>query len=88
MRCQNQAKMSSALQDCGGVSRYANFMVMITISFSDCNKHNMDATASSIIGVVQPYMFEPPEPQSDSESEGIDQPPTHRGSTTGGGCAQ
>ena len=46
-------------------------------------------------------MFEPPEPQSDSESEGIDQPPTHadlrpagggvraivthRGPTTGGG---
>ena len=26
----------------------------------------------------QPYMFEPPEPQSDSEPEGIDQPPTHR----------
>ena len=45
----------------------------------------MDATASSIIGVVQPYMFEPPEPQSDSESEGIDQPPTHRGPMTGGG---
>ena len=50
----------------------------------------MDATASSIIGVVQPYMFKPPEPQSDSESEGIDQPPTHRGSTTcaGGGGAR
>ena len=50
----------------------------------------MDATASSIIGVVQPYMFEPPEPQSDSESEGIDQPPTHHGLMTGegGGCAR
>ena len=46
-------QLSSQLQDCGGVSRYANFMVMITISFEDCNKHNMDATASSIIGVVQ-----------------------------------
>ena len=30
-------------------------------------------------------MFEPPEPQSDSESEGIDQPPAHRGPTTDGG---
>lgn len=26
------------------------------------NKHNMDATARSIIGIVQPYMFEAPEP--------------------------
>lgn len=42
------------------------------LAYCNHNNLNMDTTASSIIGVIQPDMFEPPESETDPESEDTD----------------